>query len=134
VKLTKKETEFVESVRVARVATVDAQGVPHNVPVCPVFLNGKIYFATEKKAKKLRNISANPNVTMVFDEYTEAWDYLRGVMIQGQARIVPTAEFSAKRKRIYEKYSQYESKAAIGARDSVIVEVQPDRKFSWGLE
>jgi nitroimidazol reductase NimA-like FMN-containing flavoprotein (pyridoxamine 5'-phosphate oxidase superfamily) len=134
VKLNKKETEFVESMRVARVATVDSSGVPHNVPVCPWFENGKAYFATEKNSKKARNISANPHVTMVFDEYSEAWNYLRGVMIQGHARIIRAAEFQKIRKRIYEKYAQYESKSAIGERDSFIVEVEPDRKFSWGFD
>ena len=64
---------------------------------------------------------------------SESWDYLRGVMIHGKARVVKTAGFRGLRKRIYGKYLQYESKAALGERDSVIVEIQPDGKFSWGL-
>src|SRR5215475_8253360 len=79
-KLTTKEKGFIESLRVARVATVSPEGVPHNVPVCPLFERDKVYFATERNAKKLRNIKVNPRVTVVFDEYTEAWNYLRGVM------------------------------------------------------
>jgi len=132
--LNKAERDFVESMRVVRVATVDPDGVAHNVPVCPLVQRDKIYFGTERTARKISNIQTNPNVTLVFDEYTEAWDYLRGVMIHGTARIVTTAEFRKFRKRIYGKYPQYESKAALGERDSVIVEVKPDRKFSWGLK
>jgi hypothetical protein len=71
---------------------------------------------------------------LTFDEYSEAWDYLRGVMLQGQARIVNKEEFRTIRKRIYEKYSQYEQSAPLGERDSVIVEVTPERKFSWGID
>ena len=129
-KLTAEEKNFVECLRVARVATVAADGVPHNVPVCPLFERNKIYFATERKARKLRNIEANLNVTVVFDEYTEAWDYIRGVMFQGKARIVGARDFRQLRKKIYAKYSQYESSSPIGERDSVIVQVTPERKFS----
>jgi len=133
-KLSAKEKQFVECLRVARVATVGSDRVPHNVPVCPIFDKHKVYFATEKNAKKVRNIQNNPNVTIAFDEYTEAWDYLRGVMLQGQARIVGKSEFRTLRKKIYDKYSQYEQSAPLGERDSVIVEVTPKHKFSWGIE
>jgi nitroimidazol reductase NimA-like FMN-containing flavoprotein (pyridoxamine 5'-phosphate oxidase superfamily) len=134
-KLTAKEKDFVQSLRVARVATVASEnGVPHNVPVCPVFEKNKIYFGTEKHARKVRNIESNPSVTVVFDEYTEAWAYLRGVMFQGKARILNAREFREFRKKIYAKYSQYEQSAPLGDRDSAIVEVTPNRKFSWGFE
>jgi len=133
-KLNAKEKDFVQCVRVARVATVGSNGVAHNVPVCPVFENNKIYFGTERGARKARNIEGNPNVTMVFDDYTEAWEYLRGVMLQGKARIINRKEFREIRKKIYAKYSQYEQSAPLGDRDSVIVEVTPERKFSWGIE
>jgi nitroimidazol reductase NimA-like FMN-containing flavoprotein (pyridoxamine 5'-phosphate oxidase superfamily) len=133
-KLNAKEKGFVECLRVARVATVASDGTPHNVPVCPVFEKNKIYFATEKTARKLRNIQANARVTVVFDEYSEAWDYLRGVMFQGKARIMNTREFRVFRKKIYNKYSQYEESAPLGERDSVIIEVTPEHKFSWGFE
>jgi nitroimidazol reductase NimA-like FMN-containing flavoprotein (pyridoxamine 5'-phosphate oxidase superfamily) len=132
-KLTAKEKAFVECVRVARLATVSSDGVPHNVPVCPVFERNKIYFGTERRAKKVRNIESNPSVTAVFDEYSEAWDYLRGVMFQGKARIVNAREFREFRKKIYAKYAQYERSAPLEERDSVIVEVTPEQKFSWGI-
>jgi nitroimidazol reductase NimA-like FMN-containing flavoprotein (pyridoxamine 5'-phosphate oxidase superfamily) len=133
-KLTTKEKDFVQCLRVARVATVASDGVAHNVPVCPVFENNKVYFGTERGARKVRNIEGNPNVTMVFDEYSEMWDSLRGVMLQGKARTVNSKEFRKFRKEIYAKYSQYERSAPLGERDSVIVEVTPERKFSWGIE
>ena len=133
-KLTAKEKDFVRCLRVARVATVASDSVPHNVPVCPLLENNKIYFGTERGARKMRNIEANPNVTVVFDYYTEAWEYIRGVMFQGKARIVNAKEFRQYRKKIYAKYSQYESRSPLGDRDSAIVEVTPTRKFSWGID
>jgi len=133
-KLTAKEKDFVQCLRVARVATVASDSVPHNVPVCPLLENNKIYFGTERGARKMRNIEGNPNVTVVFDDYTEAWEYIRGVMFQGKARVVNAKEFRQFRKKIYAKYSQYERRSPLGDRDSAIVEVTPTRKFSWGIE
>src|SRR5262245_55961244 len=129
-KLTTKEKDFVQSLRVARVATVASGDILHNVPICPLFEKNKIYFGTERGAMKLLNIEANPNVTVLFDEYTEAWNNLRGVMIQGKGRIVDAKKFRELRKKIYAKYSQYESSAPLGERDSAIIEVTPERKFS----
>ena len=133
-KIKTKEKDFAESLRVARVATVASDGVPNNVPVCPLFDKNKIYFGTERSARKVRNIDDNPNVTVVFDEYSEAWNYIRGIMVQGKARIVNAKEFRQIRKKIYAKYSQYEQSSPLNERDSAIVEVTPERKFSWGIE
>jgi nitroimidazol reductase NimA-like FMN-containing flavoprotein (pyridoxamine 5'-phosphate oxidase superfamily) len=133
-KLTAKEKDFVLWLRVARVATVDSDGVPHNVPVCPIFDGTRIYFGTARNSRKARNIRENSSVTVVFDDYTEAWKYLRGIMFQGKARIVTAKEFRGLRKKIYARYSQYEGSAPLGERDSVIVELNPERKFSWGIE
>ncbi len=132
-KWTKAEKEFVAMARVARLATVDSQGTPHNVPICPLLANGKLYFGTEAGAKKVRNIRANGRVAIVFDDYTEAWGHLRGTMIQGAARVLAREQFRAFRKMIYTKYLQYESTSPLIEGEAAIVEVTPRRKFSWGL-
>lgn len=130
----KAEKDFVEQARVARLATTDAKGIPHNVPVCPLLEGGKLYVGTEAGAKKVANIKANANVGIVFDDYTEAWKHLRGIMIQGQARLVPARKFRALRKKLYTKYLQYESTSPLTEGDAAIIEIIPKRKFSWGLE
>lgn len=129
----KAEKEFVVRARVARLATVDGRGVPHNVPICPLLDNGKLYFGTASDAKKVRNIQSDAHVALVFDDYTEAWNHLRGIMIQGQARVVRTPQFRSLRKKLYGKYLQYESASPLNDDDSVIVEVIPKTKLSWGL-
>jgi len=132
-KLTKTETDFVEPARVARLATVDSQGILHNVPICPVFAGGRFYVGTEANAKKVRNIQANADVTLVFDDYTECWSRLRGVMIQGHARVVGKQEFRLLRKKFYDKFLQYEDAAPLDEKDSAIIEIVPQKKFSWGF-
>lgn len=129
----KTERDFAGAARVARLATVDAGGIPHNVPICPLLINGKIYLGTETGAKKVRNVKANPNVSLVFDDYTESWAHLRGLMIQGRARVVSRQDFRKLRTKMYAKYFQYASAAPLGEKDSAIIEVTPRKKFSWGF-
>jgi len=54
-------------------------------------------------------------------------------MIQGQARIVDARKFREIRRKIYTKYPQYQSIAPMTDGDSAIVEIIPQKKFSWGL-
>ena len=134
-RLKKAEAEFLRLARLCHVATHDGAGRPHCVPVCPVFEGKLIYFASDKTAKKLKNLQRNPAVALSFDDYSESWSGLRGVMIQGKGKIIEKGPlFHKTRRRLYAKYPQYEQESAIGERDSAIVEVAPEHAFSWGLD
>ncbi|MBI3330252.1 MAG: pyridoxamine 5'-phosphate oxidase family protein [Nitrospinae bacterium] len=133
-RLKKAEQEFIALERVARLATVDREGTPHNVPICPMLARGRMYFASAKDAKKVRNIEGNASVALTFDVYAETWSQLRGVMVQGEARILEGGtRFRQMRALLYEKYRQYESSAPLEEGESVILEVIPHHVFSWGL-
>ena len=132
-KLTKSDMDFVKSQDVGRVATVDKNGMPHSVPVCPVLDGGKIYFATELNASKVKNIEATSKAAIVFDLYSNSWKKLRGVMLRCNARVVKKAAFTKIRAKLYKKYPQYKKEAPIEPGDSVIVELQPVKKFVWGF-
>jgi PPOX class probable F420-dependent enzyme len=133
-KLKKIEKDFIALQRVIRVATVDRNGMPHDVPVCNIVEGNHIYFATEKKSKKVKNLTENNKVALVCDEYSEIWSYLKGVLIQGEARIIPKGiEFRKLRRMLYQKYSQYEKEATIEEGNTVIIEVTPQKVVSWGL-
>lgn len=133
-RLNGKVLAFVRSQRVARVATVGRDGVPHNVPICAVALGGRLYFASEAKARKVRNVRRNPAVALAFDHYTENWKQLAGVMIVGQAAIIDQgAPFRRARQALYRKYRSYARVAPIEEGDSVIVCITPIDSFSWGL-
>jgi coenzyme F420-0:L-glutamate ligase/coenzyme F420-1:gamma-L-glutamate ligase len=134
-KLIKTATEFIRWARVCRVATVSAEGVPHLVPVCHVLVGQKLYFASGSDATKVRNLKANPRITVTADEYSDHWAGLEGVMIQGRARLIERGpEFTRFRGLLYEKYPQYPKEAALATSDSVIIEVTPTRVFTWGLK
>ena len=134
-KLTGVTAEFIRWARVCRVATVSAEGVPHLVPVCHVLAREKLYFGSGKDATKVRNLKANPRITVTVDEYSDHWAGLKGVMLQGHARLIERGpEFTRIRDLLYEKYPQYPKEAALATSDSVIVEVTPSRVFTWGLK
>ncbi len=134
-RLRKAHQELVARARVVRVATADAHGVPHVVPVCAVVDGGRLYIGSGDDARKVRNIKANPHVTVVADDYSEAWDGLRGVMVTGTARLYARGpRFRRARKLLYAKSPQYEPEAALEEGDSVIIEVTPTHAFAWGFD
>jgi PPOX class probable F420-dependent enzyme len=133
-RLTKKVSKLIAGERVCRVATAGADGKPHLVPVCHVLAGGKIYFGSDKSARKLTNLRENPRIALTIDLYSDDWSHLKGVMVLGTVTLIERGpRFKQARARLYEKYPQYPEEAAIGAADSAIVEVTPTRVFSWGL-
>ena len=134
-RLRRAHADFLALQRVAHVATADPRGVPHVVPVCLVVAAGRLYFATGKSGRKVANLRVNPEVAVSADEYTETWGRLRGVVVTGAARVhARNPTFRRIRRRLYAKYPQYPAEAAIGDRDSVVVEVTPRRVFAWGFD
>ena len=134
-RLTKTQADFVAWERVSRVATAGASGVPHVVPVCHVVANGKVYFASGDDARKVQNLRENPHVTLTVDVYSDHWGTLKGVMIQGRARLIEGGpRFRRVRELLYRKYPQYPREAAISPSDSVAIEVTPTRVFAWGFD
>ena len=134
-RLKKSLAQLVALERVCRVATVDARRMPHLVPVCHVLVDGKLYFASAKDARKVRNLRKSPSVAVTVDLYSDVWSQLKGVMIQGNVAFIEKGpRFRKIRKLLYAKYPQYPDQAALAEMDSVIVEVTPTSVFSWGME
>ena len=135
VKLKKAIAQLIEWERVSRVATAGADGMPHLVPVCHVVADGKIYFASGNKGRKVLNLRANPRVALTVDLYSDSWAHIKGVMVQGTAALIEKGpRFRRIRALLYEKYPQYPDEAALDESDSTIVEVTPTHVFSWGLD
>jgi PPOX class probable F420-dependent enzyme len=133
--LTKTAADLVARERVCRMATVSPEGRPHLVPVCHVVAGGKIYIGSGDDGTKVRNLRANPRVSLTVDLYSEHWASLKGVMVQGRAKVIERGPaFQRARKKLYEKYPQYSKEAAISPSDSVILEITPTHVYTWGLE
>jgi nitroimidazol reductase NimA-like FMN-containing flavoprotein (pyridoxamine 5'-phosphate oxidase superfamily) len=135
VRLRRAYAEFLGLQRVVHVATADPRGTPHVVPVCAVVADGRLYFASGRRGRKIAHLRANPQIAVSADDYTEAWAGLRGVAVSGTARLhARNATFRRIRRLLYAKYPQYPTEAALGEADSVVVEVTPRRVFAWGFE
>lgn len=131
-RLTKAQAKMIRWERVARVATVGAGGTPHLVPVCHALVGDKIYFGSGRKGRKVLNVRAHPQLALTVDCYSDDWDQITGVMVQGTARVIERGpRFRGLRRRLYAKYPQYPREAALGESDSVIVELTPTHVFSW---
>lgn len=127
---------FIERQRVARLATADAQGRPHVVPVCFVYLDGHFYSVVDEKPKRttrlkrLRNIEENPQVALVLDEYVEEWSRLAWVMVEGEAALLVGGEEAERASAaLRRKYEQYRSMALAGRP---VIRITPQRVLSWG--
>jgi PPOX class probable F420-dependent enzyme len=89
--------------RVARLATVDAAGRPHLVPIVFALAGETIYSAVDAKPKRstalrrLANVAANPQVAVLVDHYTEDWRELWWVRADGVGRVLDPAAAEARR-------------------------------------
>jgi coenzyme F420-0:L-glutamate ligase/coenzyme F420-1:gamma-L-glutamate ligase len=132
--------EFIAGARVARLATADASGAPHNVPLCYWFDGERIYFAIDEKPKRatgmrlkrMRNIVENPRVAIVIDHYEEDWAQLAYVMIRGAARVVEDPEeYITALRHLREKYLQYRG-MTFTPEHNPIVKIEPHSVHAWG--
>jgi len=108
--------------RVARLATTDPSGRVQLVPICFVLAGERLYSAVDDKPKRtrelarLRNVRANPAVTVLVDHYEEDWSALWWVRLHGRARVLEAGE---ERERaldlLTEKYPQYREQRPRGA-------------------
>lgn len=119
----------VEDARVARLATVRADGWPHLVPICFALDGDRLFSAVDEKPKRtkalrrLENIRVHPRVSVLVDHYDEDWSRLWWVRLDGEARIL---EEGPERERglalLMEKYDQYRVQPPAGPVVAVAIE------------
>jgi PPOX class probable F420-dependent enzyme len=105
---------LVAEARAGRLATIDPDGRPNLVPIAYALDGDVLVTAVDRKPKesrslrRLSNIRARPEVTVLVDRYDEDWDRIWWVRLRGRARV---AEEGVDRGRTLEllmkKYPQY---------------------------
>ncbi|HEX6663315.1 MAG TPA: TIGR03668 family PPOX class F420-dependent oxidoreductase [Gaiellaceae bacterium] len=80
--------------RVARLATTDADGRPHLVPIVFAVDGDTLYSAVDSKPKRsqklrrIENARVRPDVTILIDHYEEDWRQLWWMRLRGRARVL----------------------------------------------
>ena len=129
----------METARVARLATLDAERGPHIVPICFACDGSVFYSAIDRKPKRtapsrlvrLKNIKETPQVALLVDQYDEDWTHLWFVLVRGEAELIAApAERKRAIQRLREKYEQYD--ADMLPDDAPILRITPLRITTWG--
>jgi PPOX class probable F420-dependent enzyme len=129
---------FVERARVARLATADAAGVPHVVPICFALAADRLFSVVDQKPKRaplalkrLRNVAENAHVAVIVDVWDEDWSKLRWVLLRGTAATVTgPAEYGAAIAALEAKYAQYRGAGFVPERNPVL-RVDVERVTAW---
>lgn len=135
--LTDEQRRFLETNRVARLATADATGQPHVLPICYAIVDDRLCFSIDekpkrrgKKLKRLANLEANPEAAVVIDRYDEDWSKLAWVMIRGSAEILADGDRHDRAQHVLrERYPQLRT---MRIDDLPVVAIAIDRVTSWG--
>jgi PPOX class probable F420-dependent enzyme len=135
--LSERQRRFLERSRVGHLATADAQGAPHLIPVCYAADGGTLYITVDEKPKRrdiplkrVRNILANPQAAFVVDRYDEDWSRLGWVMLRGPAEILDAgAEHDRAQALIVARYPQLK---AMRIAELPVIALRIARATDWG--
>jgi PPOX class probable F420-dependent enzyme len=135
--LSPAQDRFLRSARTGHLATADAKGRPQVVPVCFVFDGQAIYSVLDAKPKttplrqlrRVKNILANPQVSLVVDHYEEDWDKLQYILVSGDAELLESGEeWALAIAMLREKYPQYQ---AMDLDQSPVIKITPVGYSPW---
>lgn len=106
--------ERFASSRVARLATVAADGAPHLVPIVFALLGDTVYSVVDAKPKRttnlkrLANVEATGRAALLVDHYEDDWTRLWWVRADGTARTLEANEREARSaiEALSERYPQ----------------------------
>jgi PPOX class probable F420-dependent enzyme len=137
--LNETERQFVQRIRVARLATADEHGSPHLIPVCYAFDKTRFYIALDEKPKRVagtqlrrvRNIEARHEASLLIDQYDDDWSKLGYVLVHGHAELIgPDHEAHTEAlKLLRARYIQYR---AMMLETQPVIMITPDHVVSWG--
>ena len=141
IEIEERVVRFINTQRVARLATADAVGRPAVIPICYVFNGTAFYSAIDKKPKRVdvlqlqrvRNIRVNPNVALVIDDYSENWSELIYVVVHGVAEIIdPSQAVSAEHEiAVTALRSKYEQYGSMAIDRNPVIKIVPVKVRHW---
>ena len=144
--LSADQRAFLASARRAVLATIAPDGQPRLVPICFVVddVQPTLYTPIDDKPKRdddplalarVRDIAADPRVTVLVDHWDEDWTRLAWLRAEGRASLIAPgespAEHAAAVAALRAKYPQY---ATHRLEERPIIRIELDRLIGWGPE
>jgi len=140
--LSRRHRDFLDRSRVGPLATAEAGGAPHVIPVCYAVstdaAGGDTLYVTidekpkrqDRPLKRLRNILENPQAAFVADRWDEDWNRLGWVMLRGRAEILYAGgEHDRAQALLIARYPQYR---AMQLGDLPVIALRIARATGWG--
>ena len=138
--LSARQSLLLSSARVGHLGTADTEGSPHVVPVCFAVGTESIYSVLDQKPKRVsltrlrrvKNIQANPQVTLLVDHYEEDWSRLWYIMVGGRGELLLEGEERIEAVDILRsKYRQYQT---MDIDENPVIKITPRKVVSWGVD
>jgi PPOX class probable F420-dependent enzyme len=139
--LTEAERDaFLRELRVGRLATNRADGWPHVTPIWYVWEGGRFVLSLGRSRRHLRNIAADPHVTLCVDEDPRVTDLTRSprsVVCFGLAALVEDEEgVRAGTRKVEDRYLPAEARGPeldelLWFEGRTVVEIEPVRWLAW---
>src|SRR5579859_2746168 len=130
--LTEAEVAFIQAQRVAVLSTSDESGRPYSMPICFAFDGGRFYTPLDEKPKavsarslrRVRNIEARHDATLLFSQYDDDWSRLGHTQVYGRAELLEPGSpaHTAALPLLRERYPQYR---AMRLEDQPVIAVTP---------
>jgi PPOX class probable F420-dependent enzyme len=130
-------TELLGARLIAALATIDADGAPHVVPMWFVRDGGHVLIPTSARTRKIRNLRRTPRATLMVEQ-ARGGLAVRGAMVVGAVEIVEGEEARRLNRSIHLKYVTAEGLALPEVRgyldtDDVTIRLRPERVTTWDL-
>jgi PPOX class probable F420-dependent enzyme len=113
---------------IASLGTTRESGSPHLVPITFAVDGETVYSMVDRKPKtttalrRLANIAANPEVSLLVDNYEDDWTGLWWVRVDGSASVSDdVATVTAARTLLQSKYQQYSDQPPDGPAISIAI-------------
>ena len=136
--LSEDRAQWLAAAPTAHLATADASGAPHVIPICYAFDGQALFSVLDQKPKRarvtrlrrVRNIQENPQVSVVVDHYEEDWSRLGYILVMGTAKLLfEGREHDTAVGLLRQKYSQY---LAMDLDANPVIKITPQRVVCWG--
>ncbi|HEX9496655.1 MAG TPA: TIGR03668 family PPOX class F420-dependent oxidoreductase [Candidatus Limnocylindria bacterium] len=121
--------------RVGHLATTSRDGRPHVIPVCFAWLPPYVYSAVDAKPKRttllrrIRNIADTGRAALVVDRWSEDWNKLAYVLVEGPAEILEDGtERDEALILLTAKYPQYDDLPLAG---NPVIKLTAEHTVEW---